>query len=446
MAHINTRALPGMMELLPGEQLEFDRMRRIIEEEYRRFGFTQLDTPALERTETLLAKVGGETAKQMYRFTKGDNELALRFDLTVPLARYVAEHMNDLSFPFRRAHIAKVYRGERPQAGRFREFYQCDIDVIGRDELSLSYDAEAPSVIYQIFKRLDFGKFTIRVNNRKILGGLMAHLGVQQIAPDILRVVDKIEKISRDDLTRELLGLGLTAEQVGTLMEFVAISGQPDQAIPALRNLGVRGELFVSGVDELEQVTRLMSVMGVDPKYFTVDLAIARGLDYYTGTVYETVLDEHPGLGSICSGGRYDDLASYYTSTKLPGVGISIGLTRLFSQLQGLGIVKAARKTVADVLVMPLGDEQLGAAADVSQLLRNAGINVDTLLADMSIKKRFAYADRLGVPYAIVVGAQEVAEGNSTVQNMASGDKVQVNRKDIAEFMAQRLALLTPQC
>lgn len=434
MTQINTRALPGMMELLPAEQIEFDRMRRIVEQEYQRFGFTQLDTPVLERAETLLAKVGGETAKQMYRFTKGDNDLALRFDLTVPLARYVAEHMNDLSFPFRRAHIAKVYRGERPQAGRFREFYQCDIDVIGREELSLSYDAEAPRVIYQIFKQLDFGKFTIRVNNRKILNGLMEHIGAQQIAPDILRVVDKIEKITRDELVADLLDLSLTDEQIEMLLKFVAISGPADQSLPALRDLDIDNPLFVGGVDELQQVADLMVQMGVEREYFAVDLAIARGLDYYTGTVYETVLDEHPGLGSICSGGRYDDLASYYTNVKLPGVGISIGLTRLFSQLQSLGLIQTSRKTVADVLVMPLSDQQISQASQLAKSLREAGINVDVLLAEMPIKKRFAYADRLGVAKVVVIGEQEAAQGLFTVQDMASGDKKQLDLDSLVQY------------
>lgn len=436
MASVNTRVMPGFMELLPEQQLAFDRIKCVIEEEYQRFGFTPLDTPVIERSETLLAKAGGETEKQIYRFKKGSNDLSLRFDLTVPLARYVAEHYNNLAFPFRRQHIGKVYRGESPQKGRFREFYQCDIDIIGHDTLDIAYDAEIPCVIYAIFARLNFGKFTVKVNNRKILSGLMSHLGASDIAPEVLRVIDKIEKISRDELVSELKDLGLDDQKVVTLMDFVAISGEPVRAVGLLRKLGIDDEQFIVGVDELEYVTRLMGRMGIPDDYYVVDLSIARGLDYYTGTIYETTLDDYSSIGSVCSGGRYDDLASFYTAERLPGVGISIGLTRLFYQLNEIGLVSTDRKTVADVMVIPLGKDQTDAAMDVARVIRDEGIRTDVLLQqDMKMKQRFKYADRKGVPYVVVIGDEEVRTGQYTVQNMATGDKSQMSITDIATYL-----------
>jgi histidyl-tRNA synthetase len=435
---INTRVLPGFMELLPQEQLEFDRIRSIVEEEYQRYGFTPLDTPDIERSEALLAKAGGETEKQIYRFTKGDSDLSLRFDLTVPLARYVAEHYNDLVFPFRRSHIGKVHRGERPQRGRFREFYQCDIDVIGQGTLDIAYDAEIPSAIYAIFSRLNFGKFTIKVNNRKILTGLMEHLGVSDVAQDVLRTIDKIEKISRDELIATLGELGINDEKVQLLLDFVAISGDPETAIRNLRNLGIDVEQFTEGVNELETVTSLMATMGIGSEYFAVDLSIARGLDYYTGTIYETTLDEHPGIGSVCSGGRYDDLASHYTEQKLPGVGISIGLTRLFYQLSELGLIKVDKKTVADVLVIPFASSLVATSLNVAMQLRQADVRADILLEEMPVKKRFRYADKIGVPFVIVVGKDEAATGNFTLQDMTSGNKEKLTVDRIVQTLTER--------
>jgi len=435
MTSVNTRVLPGFMELLPEQQLEFDRIMRIIEEEYQRFGFTPLDTPVIERSETLLAKAGGETEKQIYRFKKGANDLSLRFDLTVPLARYVAEHFNYLAFPFRRCHIGKVYRGESPQKGRFREFYQCDIDVIGHNTLSIEYDAEIPCVIYAIFSRLDFGKFTIKMNNRKILSGLMSALEASDIAQDVLRVIDKIGKISREDLVSELEGLGLDNQKIATLMEFVAISGEPVRAIKLLRGLDISSEQFVTGVNELERVTSLMRRMGIPDDYFVVDLSIARGLDYYTGTIYETTFDEYPHIGSICSGGRYDNLASFYTNEQLPGVGISIGLTRLFYQLNEIGLVSSKRKTVADVMIIPLGADQVDIALDIARVLRDGGICTDVLLEEMSMKRRFKYADRKGVPNVVVIGDEEARSGQYTVQNMESGTKHKMPIEGIVDHL-----------
>lgn len=431
MRDISTRVLPGFMELLPEEQLEFERIKSIIAEEYRRFGFTPLDTPVIERTETLLAKAGGETEKQMYRFNKGDTDLSLRFDLTVPLARYVAEHFNDLTFPFKRQQIGKVYRGERSQKGRFREFYQCDIDVIGRDNLSIFYDAEMPAVIYSIFKRLDFGKFTIRLNNRKILSGFLENINATDLSADVLRIIDKSEKISKEDMLAELQRIGLDERQIEALLRLTALRGQPDVVVPALQSFGIKNDLFQSGVDELVAVTHAMQSMGVLADYFVIDVSIARGLDYYTGTIYETTLDGYPGLGSVCSGGRYDNLTKYYTEQTLPGVGISIGLTRLFHQLQEAGIVQKRTQSALDVLVLPLGPEQALAALQAARQLRASSLNTDVLLQDISTKNRFKYADRTAVESVIVIGEEEAASGQLTLQNMVSGSKEKLSIEQI---------------
>lgn len=436
MSKVNTKVLAGFMELLPEEQIEFDRIKRIIEEEYQKFGFTSLDTPAIERSETLLAKAGGETEKQIYRFNKGDSDLSLRFDLTIPLARYVADHFNELSFPFRRCHIAKVYRGESPQKGRFREFYQCDIDVIGRDILSISYDAEIPSVIYNVFTKLNFGKFTIRVNNRKVLNGLMDNLEINKVvSADVMRIIDKIEKISVEDLNYCLQDLGLNETQIETLLNFVSIKGSPDEVIAQLRRLNIANELYLTGVNELETVTDLMKKMGIDKNYFSIDLSIARGLDYYTGTVYETKLDDYPKLGSICSGGRFDNLASLYTDEQLPGVGISIGLTRLFYQLREIGLIPCSKKTIADVIVIPL--EQTTTALQVANYLRDQGYNVDVLLEELSTKKKFQYLSKKDAPFAIVVGSDEVTKGVFTLQCKKDGklEKVQLPLTELVARM-----------
>lgn len=434
MSEINTRVLPGFMELLPEEQLEFNRIKQIISTEYQKFGFTPLDTPVIERSETLLAKAGGETEKQIYRFKKGDNDLSLRFDLTVPLARYVAQHFSDLTFPFKRCHIDKVYRGESPQKGRFREFYQCDIDVIGHNELSLNYDAEIPGVIYSIFSKLNFGKFTIKVNNRKVLTGVMEHLELSDITADVLRIIDKIDKISRDEFITELEKINLNKDQIDSLMNFIGIRGNSVDVIKALRDLNITNQAFNIGVDELEKVTDLMKLMGISEDYFVIDLSIARGLDYYTGTIYETNLDEYPKIGSVCSGGRYDDLASFYTKEKLPGVGISIGLTRLFYQLNEAGIITNNQKTVANILVMPLTDSQIKTSIEVVNSIRESGVNADILLQEMSMKKKFKYADKKGIKYVVVIGEEEAESGILTVQDMITGDKSNITINEISSY------------
>lgn len=419
----NTKVMSGFMELTPDMQVEFDRIKRIIEESYCSFGFTPIDTPVLERSEILLAKAGGETEKQIYRFTKGDSDISMRFDLTVPLARYVADHYNELTFPFRRSHIAKVYRGERPQKGRYREFYQCDIDVIGEGELSVAYDAEIPRVIYSIFSQLDFGKFTIRVSNRKILSGLIEHLELSSSSIEVMRIIDKVDKISRAEFIAELKKLGMNTDQIDLLNQYIFAEGDSDSILATLRAAKIDSLELQQGIEELESVVLLMRDMGIPDNYFRIDLTIARGLDYYTGTIYETTLDNYPRLGSVCSGGRYDDLASHYINKKLPGVGVSIGLTRLFSQLVEQDIVKPQKKSIAEVLIVPLTDDQFKYALNLANRLRNSGILVDTFLASTTIKKKFKYANKIGIQQVIVIGADEVSRGAFTLQNMISGEK-----------------------
>lgn len=428
MSEIITKVLPGFMELLPEEQIEFDRIKNIITTTYKQYGFTALDTPIIERSKTLLAKAGGETEKQIYCVENrngagvgdsdenGKTDLSLRFDLTVPLARYVAEHFNELSFPFRRCHISKVYRGERPQKGRFREFYQCDIDVIGKDKLSIRYDAEIPSIIYQLFKQLDFGKFTIRINNRKILNGLIDSLNIDTDKVEILRIIDKTEKISRDDLVSQFKDQGLANESIGKLLNFIDIKGSTSEVISKLKSLGINNALFLEGIEELATVTSMMVEMGVESDYFKIDLSIARGLDYYTGTVYETVLNDYPKIGSVCSGGRFDNLASYYTTEKLPGVGISIGLTRLFYQLREVGLIACAKKTIADIVIVPMDDSNIKTAFHTANCLRADGFNVDVLLEDLNVKKKFTYVRKKEAPFTIVIGSEEEATGQLTIQ------------------------------
>jgi histidyl-tRNA synthetase len=418
--NVNTSVLPGFMELLPEEQLEFDRIKSVIENVYRSFGFVPIDTPVIERSEALLAKAGGETEKQIYFVNKGKDDLcsmAMRFDLTVPLARYVADHFNDLSFPFRRYHISKVYRGERPQKGRFREFCQCDIDVIGRDSLSIKYDAEIPCIICKLFRQLNFGPFTIRINNRKILNGFLQSLGMVGKSAEILRIIDKAEKFEKkEDLDNALYELGLSREHIEKTKFFISVKGSVDKVLSSLRELKIENQTFAEGLNELAEVTRLMTAGGADETYFEIDLSIARGLDYYTGTVYETRLDDYPGLGSICSGGRFDNLAAVYTEHKLPGVGISIGLTRLFSKLREAGIVTCDRKTSADVVVIPLADNNTEAALTIAENLRKDDLSVDVLLENLKVKQKFRYADKKNARFAVVIGDDEEISHSAVLQ------------------------------
>lgn len=431
---VPTRVLQGLMELLPAEQIVFDRMKATIEEVYRTYGFTALDTPLLERAEVLLAKAGGETEKQIYRFTKGENDLALRFDLTVPLARYVSEHANDLVFPFRRSHIGKVYRGERPQRGRYREFYQCDIDIIGDGSLSLMNDAEIPSVIYEVFSRLNFGPFVVRISNRKLITGLLASLGIGHLSAGVMQSIDKIEKIGKEAVRELLVALDVPVSAIDMIFEFIAITGGTEKTLAALRAMGVRDGMFQTGVNELEEVVRYLDVLGVPVDSYAIDLTIARGLDYYTGTVYETVLRDHPGLGSICSGGRYDNLAEKYTERKLPGVGISIGLTRLFSQLKEAGLVQFGPATPTKVLVVPLISD-MSVPLEIASVIRAAGIPTEVYFEDVKMKNKLAYANKLGIPFVVLVGEDEISSGQFTVKNMATGEQNKLAKQEIVSFI-----------
>ena len=415
MERIKPRTLSGFMELLPREQLLFDRMVALLRESYSLYGFTPLDTPAIEASEVLLAKGGGETEKQIYRFTKGDSDLSLRFDLTVPLAKYVALHYNELTFPFRRFQIGKVYRGERAQRGRFREFYQADIDVIGDGKLDIINEAEIPSIIYRTFTALGLKRFKIRLNNRKVLNGLFEVLGLKEQAGDVMRTIDKLEKIGPEKVKAILVDdFAVPAGTADKLLELLST----DDPMAALENYKGRSELLDLGIQELSTVVKYMTAFGVPEDHFMVDLTIARGLDYYTGTVYETVMLDHPEVGSICSGGRYDNLAEYYTEKQLPGVGISIGLTRLFFVLQDQGMLDSQSNSApADVLILPM-TEDLTAAISFATALRGAGIRTQLHCEQKKFKQKLAYADKLSIPFAVFLGEDEVSAGTATVKDL----------------------------
>ena len=420
MAQIKPRTLSGFMELLPARQVQFDRMVDTLRKSYSLYGFTPLDTPAIEASEVLLAKGGGETEKQIYRFTKGDSDLSLRFDLTVPLAKYVALHQNELTFPFRRFQIGKVYRGERAQKGRYREFYQADIDVIGDGALDITNEAEIPSIIYKTFTALGLKRFKIRVNNRKVLNGLFALLGLEEQAGDVMRTIDKLEKIGPEKVKAILTDdFAVAADTADTLLGLLAA----EDPMAALEPFKGRNELFDLGVSELETVVKYMSAYGVPEDHFMVDLTIARGLDYYTGTVYETVMLDHPEVGSICSGGRYDNLAEYYTDKQLPGVGISIGLTRLFSVLEAQGYLNEELLTApADVLILPM-TEDLSTAISFATTLRDAGVRAQLHCEKKKFKQKLSYADKLSIPYAAFLGEDEIAQGKVTVKDLTTGEQ-----------------------
>ena len=416
------RTLAGFMELMPNEQILFEQIKQKIEKTYQKFGFLPLDTPILELSEVLLAKAGGETEKQIYRFEKGDTDISMRFDLTVPLAKYVAKNYGNLSFPFRRYQIGKVYRGERTQKGRFREFYQCDIDIIGDGELSVINDAELPSVIYNIFKELGFDDFTIRINNRKILNGLFESLNQKENATEILRIIDKIEKIGKEAVIEELEKIEIPSDAINKIMDFIEIEGTTDEKLQKLNELNIKNEEFEKGLDELTQVVKYVRIFGIPEENFKVDLTIARGLDYYTGTVYETFLNQYRELGSVCSGGRYENLAEYYTDKQLPGVGISIGLTRLFYKLNELQLIKAEKKSIAEVLVVPMVQD-LTVPIQIATDLRKKGISTEVYLNDKKLKAKMKYADKLEIPYVIVVGEDEINSGIVKIKNMKTGEE-----------------------
>ncbi len=424
MKKVEPRTLPGFMELLPADQIQFEQMKQTIEETYQCYGFLPLDTPIIELQEVLLAKAGGETEKQIYQFEKGDTPLALRFDLTVPLAKYVAKNYGNLSFPFRRYQIGKVYRGERAQKGRYREFYQCDIDIIGDDNLDILHDAELPSIIYTTFTKLGFQDFTIRINNRKILNGLFAHYQETDNSAEILRIVDKIEKIGREAVEEELAKIGVTQETIQGILTFIGITGTTEEKIATLKAMPIPNAMFIQGVQELEEVVKYVRLFGVPDKNFAIDLSIARGLDYYTGTVYETFLEGYRELGSVCSGGRYENLAEYYTDKKLPGVGISIGLTRLFSKLSELQLLQQGRQSIAEIMVVPVSDKELPEAVRIATDLRKQSIRTEVYMGNKKIKAKMKYADKLHIPYVIVLGEEEVQSKQIQVKDMQTGEMV----------------------
>jgi len=433
MVKMTPRIPSGFIEYLPDEQIEFNRLLDIIRSTYEKYGFAPIDTPDIELSEVLLAKGGGETEQQIYRFTRGKNDLSLRFDLTVPLARYVAQHEGQLTFPFRRYHIGKVHRAERAQAGRFREFYQCDIDVIGSN--SPIIDAEFPAVINEVFDRFNFGEFTIRINNRQVLNGFFEAIGLKESARDVLRIIDKMEKISREELIVELKDAGLDSKQVDSILDFTAISGNNDEILTRLKQLNLESEQLKDGVAKLELLVANLRIMQVPESRFKIDLKIARGLDYYTGTVYETILNDHPALGSVCSGGRYDDLASHYTNTPLPGIGISIGLSRLFYKLREAGIITPSSQSPASVVIIPIENAQLRVAVNTAAALRASGIATILYSEQGALKKKLRYADRMAFQYVVLIGEQEAATGSLSIKNMTTGTSETIATNDLRGYI-----------
>lgn len=430
---VKPKTLPGFMELLPNEQILFNKIKDTIRDSYEESGFVPLNTPIIEDANVLLAKAGGETEKQIYRFTKGENDLALRFDLTVPLAKYVTEYYDKLSFPFRRYQIGKVYRGEKPQRGRYREFYQCDIDIIGDGKLSIINDAEIPSIIYNTFNKLGFDDFTICINNRKIFNGFFKSLNLTEKSQDILRVIDKIDKIGKDKVKEEL-SEEVDSNSLEMIMKFLSIDGKTQEKINELENLGVKDEVFQEGLNDLKQVLKYIGDFGVPEQNIKLDLTIARGLDYYTGTVYETFLNKYRNMGSVCSGGRYDNLTEYYTDRKMPGVGISIGLSRLFFQLMDNNIISADDESISKVIVISMS-ENYSYCANVAATLRKNGIKVQVNFEDQKLGKKFKYADNIKVEYAIIIGDDEIQNNKLSLKNMKTGEQQTVDMEEALKIL-----------
>lgn len=429
---VKPRRPSGFNEYLPAQQLEFNRLLDIIRRTYEVYGFTPLDTPDIELSEVLLAKGGGETEQEVYRFKRqgSDTDLTLRYDLTVPLARYVAEHQSDLAFPFRRYHIGKVHRAERAQAGRFREFYQCDIDVIGSN--SPVADAETLAAINSIFEQFNFGGFVIHINNRMLLTGFFESIGLKdEVIPGVLRTIDKMEKISSKQLTEEFENLGISGDQITAILDFVKMGGGNNEILAGLKKLDIKNTQFSQGVEKLEAVLLALRAMNVPEKHVAIDLKIARGLDYYTGTVFETILSDYPQIGSVCSGGRYDNLASYYTKTELPGVGASIGLSRMFYALQEVGAIKATSNTPANVVVIPIDEAQHSYAITVAGDLRKQGVSTVLYTEPDKLGKKLTYANRQGFRYAVIIGEDEVKKKTVSIKNLEKGTSETVKVKKL---------------
>lgn len=443
MPLIQPRTAAGTLELLPREQMVFQHMLDTIRRGYERFGFVQIETPVFELRDVLLTKSGGETEKQVYfvqstgAMQQGhDADMALRFDLTVPLARYVAEHERELAFPFRRYQIQRVYRGERAQRGRFREFYQCDIDVIGKDKLDPGFDAELPAIIVQIFEELKIGSFTINFSNRKVLLGLLSGFGASDPETQklVLREIDKLDKIGQDKVRESIMALGLTAPQADSVLQLIAFTGNKDDALALLHRQNCTDTTFLQGLKELEQMVASLRALGVPENRTRLNLAIARGLDYYTGTVYETLIDDHPEFGSVCSGGRYEDLASFYTKSKLPGVGISIGLTRLFDQLNAHHLLPSAPNTV-QILVTQMDTALSATYLTLATELRSAGFNVENYLEPAKLDKQMKYADKAGIPVAVLLGSNELEKGSVVVKNLLNKTQTEIPRTDLLAYL-----------
>ena len=444
---IQPRAVSGFPEYLPEEEVEFQRHLGIIKSGFETFGFTPLETPAAELLEILESK--GEINKQIYGLYRpnvpGDEqetELALHFDLTVPLARYVAMNFSKITFPFRRYQIQKVWRGERPQKGRFREFYQCDIDIVGSEKLDPLNDAEIPAVIYEIFKKMNLGDFVIRMSNRKILQGLLEKKGITgERIQDVLRAVDRLPKVGKPGVEKELnQEIGLTKESCDELLAMASISGKGNDVLSQLSSHILDHQTFKQGIDELELLVGNMDALGVPASAWVIDLSITRGLDYYTGTVYETFLTDYPDLGSVCSGGRYDNLASHFTRQNLPGVGISIGLTRLFSYLLEAGVIKGASKTTARVLITVMDRKRLSDYFAVATSLRRAGVPTEVYLEEKKIKAQFKYANKKGIPLVLIAGEDEFEMNQWQLKDMSTGKQESVSPSELIQTILSRLS------
>ncbi len=441
MEKLKPRTLSGFMELLPAPQQKLERMLEILRRTFALYGFTPIDTPTIEAAEVLLAKGGGETEKQIYRFRKGDSDLALRFDQTVPLAKYVALHENELAFPFRRYAIGKVYRGERAQRGRFREFYQADIDIIGDGKLSIINEAEIPSIIYKVFSAFGMKRFCISVNNRKILNGFYAILGLTAQSADIMRTVDKLDKIGPEKVKATLVEtIGVPADKADEILRFISATGTNEAVLASLEQYRGRDEQFDTGLDELTTVVRYLAAFGVPEENFAVDLTIARGLDYYTGTVYETRMLDHPEIGAICAGGRYDNLAAYYTDRSLPGVGVAIGLTRLFFVLDDQGLLNPDLPTApADCMIVPMSEE-LAPAIELATYLRSRDLRTQLYCEQKKFKAKIQYADKLGIRYVIFLGEDEIAQQKCAVKDLTTGEQQLLTPEEAATLISAAVA------
>ncbi|NLC72974.1 MAG: histidine--tRNA ligase [Ruminococcaceae bacterium] len=437
MGIVKPTTLSGFMELLPQNQMQLDRLIDTLKNTYALYGFAPLDTPIIESAEVLLAKGGGETEKQIYRLTKGDSELALRFDLTVPLAKFTAANYGSLSFPFRRYQIGKVYRGERAQRGRFREFYQADIDIIGDEKLDIMNDAEIPSIIYRSFKALGLSNFVIKINNRKLLAGFFEMIGKGESSAEILRAIDKCDKIGIEKVKEQLIKEGLDDKISDKLISFITFKGTNPEKLAYLKEINESNELFTEGINELCAIAEHMHSFGVPEEYFEIDFSIARGLDYYTGTVYETIIKNHPEIGSVCSGGRYDDLAGYYTNKKLPGVGISVGVTRLFYVLSEQNMIQSTGATApADVIIIPM-TEDFAPAVSAANELRNLSIRTQLYTEKKKFKARLSYADKLNIPFVILIGEDEIKSGKYTLKNMKDGSQSLLSLEEAASLITE---------